>query len=82
MICNECSRWQGPLFISEAEIESLVNETGIELLLNDGFLVVVALGRTYVCSFATKAKTANSIERAQRDERLGKLVLWKVDGQG
>lgn len=79
---SERSGRKGSLFTSEVEIESLVNGTGIQLLLNDRFVVVVALGRIYVGSFAAKAKTADSIERGLCDEQLGKLVLWKVDEHG
>lgn len=52
-----------------------------QILVNDRFLVLVALDRTYVFSFAAKAATADSTASGSHDEQQGKLVLWEVDAK-
>lgn len=60
---------------------SLMGGSYIQLLINDKFLVLRALDRTYAFSFAAEAATAESIESGSDDEQQGKFVLWKIDAK-
>jgi hypothetical protein len=70
------------LFHDRAILDDLMDNTDMALMLNDKFAVVQAFNRTYVFSFAEKAKTADSAMESgsedEEDEEDGKLVLWKV----
>lgn len=74
------SKPKGPLFVDQAALDSLTGGSYMSLLMNDRFVVMVALDRTYVFSFAAEAKTADSIESGLEDEQQEKVVLWKVEG--
>ncbi|KAF1978529.1 hypothetical protein BU23DRAFT_549956 [Bimuria novae-zelandiae CBS 107.79] len=72
-----------PLFVDEREDLALINSThaGIvatQLLVNDRFVVMVAMEKTYVFSFAAEAKTTKADEFQVGEVQGERFVLRKV----